>query len=130
MSERSEKAYNLFVEDGYHCSQAVLGVFPEYIEPNFALKITSCFGGGMRKGEVCGAVAASLMILGIVYGYSDKDDLDNKRLSNRIASDFMDSFKAKFNSYLCREIIGTRNVCGNYVKSCVEAVEELIKNKG
>lgn len=130
MSERSDKARSLFVDDGYHCSQAVLAVFPEYIDPNFALKITSCFGGGMRKGEVCGAVAAALMVLGIVYGYSDKNDLDNKRLSNKIASDFMDSFKAKFNSYLCRDIIGARNVCANYVSWAVMAIEEIIKNKG
>ena len=129
MSERSDKARSLFVDDGYHCSQAVLAVFPEYIDPNFALKITSCFGGGMRKGEVCGAVAAALMVLGIVYGYNDKNDLDNKRLSNKIASDFMDSFKANFNSYLCRDIIGPRNVCANYVAWAVESVEEII-NKG
>ena len=130
MSERSDKARSLFVDDGYHCSQAVLAVFPEYIDPNFALKITSCFGGGMRKGEVCGAVAAALMVLGIVYGYNDKNDLDNKRLSNKIASNFMDSFKNKFNSYLCRDIIGARNVCANYVAWAVEAAEEIIKNKG
>lgn len=127
MSERSEKARSLFLDDGFHCSQAVLGVFPEYIDSDTALKITSCFGGGMRKGEVCGAVTGALMILGIVYGYSDKNDLDNKRLSNKIASDFMDAFKAKFNSYLCKEIIGARNICANYVAWAVEAAEEIIE---
>ena len=131
MSERSEKAYKLFVEDKYHCSQAVFAVFPEYIEPDFALKISSCFGGGMRKGEVCGAVTGALMILGIVFGYSDKDDIEHKKLSNKIASDFMDLFKNKFNSYLCRDIIGPRETaCGMYVKFAVEAVEEIINNKG
>ena len=128
MSQRSEKAYKLFVEDKYHCSQAVFAVFPEYIEPDFALKISSCFGG-MRKGEVCGAVTGALMILGIVFGYSDKDDIEHKKLSNKIASDFMDLFKEKFNSYLCRELIGARETCGMYVKFAVESVEEII-NRG
>ena len=131
MSERSEKAYKLFVEDRFHCSQAVFAVFPEYIEPDFALKISSCFGGGMRKGEVCGAATGALMLLGIVFGYSDKDDLEHKKLSNKIASDFMDLFKEKFNSYLCRELIGERSLCGSYVKFAVEAIEEIIeKYKG
>ena len=127
---RSEEAYKLFVEDKYHCSQAVFAVFPEYVDKNLALKISSCFGGGMRKGEVCGAVTGALMLLGIVFGYSDKDDLENKRLSNKIASDFMDLFKEKYNSYLCRDlIVFGRETCGQYVKFAVESVEEII-NRG
>ena len=130
MSKRSEEAKRLFIEDGYHCSQAVLAVFNEYIDKDFALKISSCFGRGMRKGEVCGAATGALMVLGVVFGYSDKDDLENKKLSNKIANDFMDLFKEKFNSYLCRDIIGERCICANYVAFAVEAVEEIIKNKG
>lgn len=132
MSQRSEEAKRLFIEDKYHCSQAVIAVFPEYIDKDFALKISSCFGGGMRKGEVCGAVTGSLMILGLAFGYSDKSDLEHKKLSNKIASDFMDLFKEKYNSYLCRDlIVFGRETCGNYVKFAVEAVEEIIeKNKG
>ena len=121
-----KKSLKLF-ESKFHCSQAVFAVFPEYIDPNFALKISSCFGGGMRKGEVCGAVTGSLMLLGIVFGYSDKDDIENKKLSNKIASDFMDLFKEKYNSYLCRDLIGERSLCGSYVKFAVESVEEIIK---
>ena len=124
---RSEEAYKLFVIDKYHCSQAVAAVFPEYIDPNLALKISSCFGGGMRKGEVCGAATGALMVLGVIFGYSDKNDLENKKLSNEIANNFMDTFKKKFNSYLCKDIIGERNVCGMYVKFAVETIEEIIK---
>ena len=129
MSKRSEEAYKLFTEDKFHCSQAVIVVFPEYIDKDLALKISSCFGGGMRKGEVCGAVPGALMVLGIAFGYSDKNDLEHKNLSNRMASDFMDLFKNNFNSYLCKEIIKDRPTCGMYVKFSVEAVEEII-NRG
>jgi len=129
MSKKSDEAYKLFTEDRFHCSQAVFAVFPEYIDPNMALKISSCFGGGMRKGEVCGAVTGALMVLGLAFGYSDKDDLEHKKLSNEIASKFMDLFKEKYNSYLCKDIIGPRDLCGSYVKFAVEAVEEII-NKG
>ena len=128
MSKRAEEAKRLFIEDKFHCSQAVFAVFSEYIDKDFALKISSCFGGGMRKGEVCGAVTGALMLLGIVFGYSDKDDLENKKLSNKIASDFMDLFKEKYNSYLCRDlIVHGRDVCGQYVMFAVEAIEEIIK---
>ena len=129
MSKRSDEAYKLFVEDKYHCSQAVFAVFPEYIDSNLALKISSCFGGGMRCGEVCGAATGALMILGVVFGYSDKNDLDNKNKSNMLAKEFMEIFKNKFNSYLCKDIIKDRNTCGMYVKFAVETVEEMI-NRG
>ena len=124
---RSEEAYKLFVEDKYHCSQAVFAVFSEYVDKDLALKISSCFGGGMRNGEVCGAATGALMILGVVFGYSNKDDLEHKNLSNKMAKEFMDIFKNKFNSYLCRDIIGDRNTCGMYVKFAVETVEEMIE---
>ena len=124
---RSEEAYKLFVEDKYHCSQAVFAVFPKYVDKDLALKISSCFGGGMRNGEVCGAATGALMILGVVFGYSDKDDIEHKNLSNKMAKEFMDIFKNKFNSYLCRDIIGDRFTCGMYVKFAVETVEEMIE---
>ena len=130
MSKKSEEAKRLFIEDKFHCSQAVFAVFPEYIDKDMALKISSCFGGGMRKGEVCGAVTGALMVLGLAFGYSDKDDLENKKKSNLIANEFMDLFKEKYNSYLCRDlIVYGRETCGMYVKFAVEAVEEII-NRG
>ena len=33
-----------------------------------ALKLGTCFGGGSRKGEMCGAVAGALMVIGLLYG--------------------------------------------------------------
>ncbi|MBQ5441600.1 MAG: C_GCAxxG_C_C family protein, partial [Firmicutes bacterium] len=34
-----------------------------------AFKLGSCFGSGMRKGQVCGAVTGALMVLGLLYRY-------------------------------------------------------------
>ena len=59
-----EKAVNYFSQK-LHCSQAVLASFAEEcgITEEEALKLGSCFGGGMRKGHVCGAVSGALMVL-------------------------------------------------------------------
>lgn len=127
---KMEEASKLFLEDKFHCSQAVLAVFPEYIDKDFALKISSCFGGGMRKGEVCGTVCAALMILGIAFGYSDKDDLESKKKSNELASRFMDRFKNEFNSYLCRDLnINGRAYCAKYVEFAVWLVMDFIESE-
>ena len=64
-----EKAVNYFSQK-LHCSQAVLAAFVDEcgITEEEAIKLGSCFGGGMRKGEVCGAVTGALMVLGLLYG--------------------------------------------------------------
>lgn len=67
--------------DGYNCSQAVLGAFCDEIGMDFntAMKLSSSFGGGMgRMREVCGACSAMFMIAGIIYGYDDSKDDQEK----------------------------------------------------
>ena len=78
MNQKSEntKAIELFGQ-GYMCSQAVFAAFSEQfgITEQQALKIGGCFGGGMNKGEVCGACTGALMVLGMKYGYICRDIL-------------------------------------------------------
>lgn len=65
----------------YHCSQAVLVAFAEKLglTEEQALKLGGCFGGGMCKGEVCGACTGALMALGLKYGQSDVLDLESRK---------------------------------------------------
>ena len=120
--------------EDYSCSQATLmGICEVAGMPTEELALlakgfSGGIGGTFSEGT-CGAVTGALMVLGIAFGYSDKNDLEHKNLSNRMASDFMDLFKNNFNSYLCKEIIKDRPTCGMYVKFSVEAVEEII-NRG
>ena len=73
--DHKEKALNYFSQK-LHCSQAVLAAFADEcgITEEQALKLGSCFGGGMRKGEVCGAVTGALMALGLLYGQKNARD--------------------------------------------------------
>ena len=57
MSAREEKAKELFAKS-YNCAQSVLGAFyeDEGLDNKTAFRIANGFGGGLRCGEVCGAV--------------------------------------------------------------------------
>ena len=71
--EHSYKAAELFLS-GSNCAQAVAVAFCDVtgLEPAFAAKMASSFGGGMgRLREVCGAVSGMLMVAGLIYGYED-----------------------------------------------------------
>lgn len=116
-----EKALHLF-SDGYLCSQSVLGAFAEeYKLPIWlALQLGTCFGAGMRKGEVCGAC----------------------RNSDR----FLDAFQKANGSYLCNELLGCdvrtqdgiqyaldqhlfTEFCPKMVGSAVEILEEFLEER-
>lgn len=104
----SEKAVALFRE-GRNCSQAVLLAFSDVtqMEDGLALRLSSPFGGGMgRQREVCGAVSGMLMVLGILYGYEENGEKDEKkRALYQDVQTLCRRFRETAGSILCREIL-------------------------
>ena len=132
-----EEAVQLF-EDGYMCSQAVLAVFCEEfgLSREQAFKISISFGGGMRKGEVCGACTGAIMALGLKYG-------ENKSKSDEMCVKFLDSFEKENGSYICRDLLGCdirteegveyavennlfKEICPKMVESSAAITKELL----
>lgn len=102
-----KKANEIFSQK-YHCSQAVLAAFASQlgITEKQALKLGGCFGAGMCKGEVCGAVTGGLMALGLKYGQCEIEDLKSKDKTNEVAREMLERFKNQNGSYICRELLG------------------------
>ncbi len=97
-----------YYEKGYMCSQAVFAAFAEGfgITEKQALQIGACFGGGMCKGEVCGACTGALMVLGMKYGQFDLLDTASRAKGGAMASKFLDEFEKRKGSYVCRNLLG------------------------
>lgn len=102
-----EKAKALF-DKKFHCSQAVFAAFADElgVTEEQALKIGACFGGGMRKGEVCGACTGALMALGLKYGQADEQDLESRYKTNEVTDKFLDRFQKENGSYMCKDLLG------------------------
>ena len=145
--ERTEIAKNYFAQN-CHCSQAVLASFADAlgITEETALKLGSCFGGGMRKGEVCGACTGALMALGMKFGMSEVGDLENQQIADGYARLFLDEFAKQNGSYLCRDLLKRNlasdderqkareeglfvSVCPKIIESAVRISEQMMQEK-
>jgi len=106
--DHSIKAAELFLS-GANCAQAVVLAFEDVtgLEPELAAKMSSSFGGGMgRLREVCGAVSGMLMVLGIVYGYTEPGENDcNKKAHYQDVQALAGKFREEVGSIVCREIL-------------------------
>ena len=96
-----------------------------------------------RTGETCGAVTGALMVVGLNHAKIRKDDDDSRERAYALAQEFMDAFRERNGSLLCRELLGVdvstqegiaevrkkdlfRTVCPKFVRDSAEILEELL----
>lgn len=144
MSEKVKKATDYF-ENGFCCSQAIFATFAaDYgIPEDFALRVATQFGGGARKGEMCGAVSGALMVLGLKYGFSEIPTQEEKDRSHGKTKEFMNRFAEKKGTVVCRELLGHDlsvegeletireiglfdSICPKMVQCAAEILEEML----
>ena len=126
---RVEKSEALFL-DGCNCAQAVFAAFADEfgLDEALAKRLACGLGGGVgRMREVCGAVSAAAMVIGMRLG-------PDKTKAYPVIQDFCAKFKAETGSIVCRELLdGTGATAGGapeartpqyYAKRpCVELVK-------
>lgn len=134
---------------GFACSQSVLSAFMEQfgLDKDTGLRISSALGGGMGgQGEVCGAVTAAFMVIGLKYGSATQHNDVERDLIGRKAGMFMNKFKSRKRSIQCRDLLGAdigtpegldrakaeglfETICPDVIKCSVEIIEEIISDK-
>ena len=140
-----EKAVEYY-SNNFNCTQ---GVFTTYaiehgIDEKLALRLATNFGGGARKGELCGAVSGALMVLGLLYGHSESNDTETKAKAYAMSEEYMNRFIEKNGSVVCRELLGYdlskpdeheklmeknlfKTLCPEIIRSAVNILEELLE---
>lgn len=110
MTTRADRAEELF-RAGYNCSQAVFGAFYDVAEMNLsqALRASSAFGGGFGGSrEVCGAACGMTMLVGIIDGYNNATDKDEKKRVYDNEKQLLAQFAEKRGTLICREMLGLK----------------------
>lgn len=104
---RSNEAQKTF-DSGFNCAQSMLYTYgKEYFKADaFALKLASAFGAGITyRGEMCGAVSGSLMVIGLHYGYSDLNMDLEKEMNFLVSREFLAAFEKQNGSLLCNQLV-------------------------
>ena len=145
---RKEKAIELF-KSGYNCSQAVVLAFSDLvdIDEKTLIKLANPFGGGIsRLREVCGAFSGIAMIMGLLYGYDNVDNIEDKKAIYEEVQSLAARFEKKNGSIICRQLLNLdvkhdnpnpsvrtneyyqKRPCPELVGSAAEILEEYINN--
>ena len=106
----SQRAQELFMM-GYNCAQAVAGAFADRVDIPFErlMRLVSALGGGMcRLRETCGAVSGAMVILGLLEGYDEAEDLIGKKMLYAKGHLMSLPFQEKHGSFNCRELLGLK----------------------
>lgn len=142
-----EERANELLKQNYHCSQALFGTYADDLgmELKTTLKLSTCFGTGMRQGDVCGCVTAAMMILGMAFGLYDPQDREQEILGNKKTDEFIELFKQRMDGAIhCRDILGVDistpdgmakfrqeglklKVCPKALHATIEILDDMLK---
>jgi len=146
MKEIEEKAIHSFY-NGMNCAQSVITAYADYFkfDPDFALSVSTGFGGGMGKMQkTCGAVTGSFMVLGIYNTKRHVENIDARNATNEMIQKFTFYFKALYGALDCKALLNCdftteegekqfkdlnmkKNICTKCISDSVKLIELLTK---
>ncbi len=94
--------------NGCNCSQAVLSSYAERygLDADLAMRIATGLGGGVgRMGGTCGTLTGAALVLGLVLGPRDKQDLAAKNATYDATRLLQQRFIEKHGSNQCRDLL-------------------------
>ena len=100
-----------------------------------------------RMGETCGAVTGAFMVIGLRYGKIKSEDEQTKEKAYSLVREFVEKFKSRNGSVLCRELLGydisvpegmklaidknlSAILCPKFIQDAAEIVEEILELHG
>lgn len=135
--EMRKKAIELMAVQKFHCSQAIASVGQEKLGKGHdeVIRAMGAFGGGLGgNGEVCGALAGALAVLGLRYSRAQSDEKENPKMwadAEELVRRFRDEIVNQGGTIYCRDIAGVNwrdrgqtkaFYQGEQVKKCVRIV--------
>lgn len=122
-----EKALEIH-DAGFNCAQSVLCACGDYtgVDDKTALALSAGFGGGMRCGEICGALSGAVLAIGAALPFNDADDAQAKVRIAALAKQSAAMFKDNFGCLRCLELKAAGKSCKELIAYGAELAEQMI----
>lgn len=127
---------------GINCAQCVLAQCASELgyDEEELQNMTAAFGGGMGRGDTCGAVSGALIAIGLALGEDDEDGYVEVK---QTAAAFQAAFIKRHGTTICRDLLGydfskpgerdaaansgiLSELCPQLVCSAIEILKELL----
>ena len=138
--ERCESAIR-YRKSGANCAQSLLAAFADVmgITEAQALAMGAGLGGGVRSGNICGAVNAPVMVLGCAF----PEMAQGKARAAAVTKEFQRRFTERFRHLNCRELLAEKELqptdtamelaagdhCGMLIVSAAEILCEMMAER-
>ena len=128
-----------------HCSQLVLAEWATELgyDRDEAMCMAAPFGGGMFRGDTCGAVAGAMIAIGMRYGHCLPGDTEGNAEMTKKVGAFQEAFIARKGSTICRDLVGydfskegefekavasgkVYELCPGFVQTALEILDEIM----
>ena len=108
--------------EGNNCAQSVLKACSEYtgFDPDLAYAVANGFGGGLRSGEVCGAVSGGVMAIGLC---AQKKGLTQIA---PVVKNYVSEFRNEFGNVRCEQLKIDRVTCDKLIAYAAQLAERYI----
>ena len=118
----SEEAVKLHGE-GNNCAQCVLMTAGKYtgLDVDMARRVSAGFGGGVRSGEICGAISGAVMALGLLG--------EDGRAVAGLSRQCVEAFRQQYGCVRCLELKRAGISCDELIAFGAALVENFANNK-
>ena len=136
---------NTGFRNSIHCSQQVLAEWAEELgyTRDEAMRMSAPFGGGMFRGDTCGAVCGAMIAIGMRFGHSQPGDVERNAAMIEKVQAFQSKFIESKGSTICRELVEHDfskegelekalmngkifDVCPGFVQEALEILDEIM----
>ena len=122
ISTAARNAAGQYFKNGYNCSESIVRAGADLLEIKLdeqTLRTATGFGGGIgHAGCVCGALAASVMVIGLLKGRTSADE--SRVEAYNLSGEFHQRFQEKFGATCCRVLNQHEFETRDHLVTCVK----------
>ena len=114
---------------GFNCAQCVLCACAAYtkLDEKSSLAVSCGFGGGVRCGEICGAISGAVMAIGASAPFSDGCDRETATRVAALTKQCTAAFREHFGALRCLELKRALVPCDELIAFGAETAEKIIQ---